>query len=203
MQKKSHSNCTKRHELAELWSRVTTWFANNTPPGRYKFASGASASEVKQAEAALKLKFPKEVRDSYLIHNGSLDTAVLIRWSLMSLSELVQTWQAWSHGLESGAFDDPGFASKPKGPIRPDWFNPKWMPVAENENGDYVYVDLAPAKGGTVGQLIDFWRDGDGATNVLAQTFDEWLANLADRLDSGKVVFDRRLNRLVEESTDK
>ena len=71
-----------------------------------------------------------------------------------------------------------GERSEPEGPIQTDWWNNAWLPLTENDDGDYVCLDFAPAAGGTVGQIID-WSHELGATRVLANSFGEWLAKLA------------------------
>lgn len=69
--------------------------------------------------------------------------------------------------------------SSPAGPIRDDWWHRMWVPLTENECGDFVCLDFAPAPGGRVGQVIDWWHE-QGATRVLATSFAEWLAGLAE-----------------------
>jgi cell wall assembly regulator SMI1 len=68
------------------------------------------------------------------------------------------------------------------------WFSSKWLPVASDECGDEVYVDMNPAKDGTVGQVIDFYRD-KGPCDVLAINFNQWLTQAARLLEAGKHQF--------------
>lgn len=51
------------------------------------------------------------------------------------------------------------------------------MPLTENDCGDYVCLDFAPARGGKKGQVIEWWARG-GARRVLADSFTEWLESL-------------------------
>jgi len=47
---------------------------------------------------------------------------------------------------------------------------------------------MDPAPGGTVGQIITMWHDG-GEREVMAASFGEWLATLADEYERGEWVY--------------
>ena len=49
-------------------------------------------------------------------------------------------------------------------------------------------MDFDPAEGGQVGQIIEFSHE-IGPTAVLANSFGEWLHELAEGLESGKFVY--------------
>jgi cell wall assembly regulator SMI1 len=84
--------------------------------------------------------------------------------------------------LDKGTFD--GVSSEPRGPIRSDWWHPKWVPVAEDGGGGLRCLDLAPRSPGKVGQVISWWSD-NGAGQVMAKSFAAWLAEFADELEEG------------------
>lgn len=91
--------------------------------------------------------------------------------------------------LDSGGFDDPGFVSRPKGPIRTDHWNRKWIPFTCADTGDFLAIDLAPAKGGKKGQIIFWWHEV-GAVNIVSDSFQNLVCQLADRLEAGVYSFD-------------
>jgi cell wall assembly regulator SMI1 len=74
--------------------------------------------------------------------------------------------------LKKGYYE--GLKSKPRGPIKKDWYNPRWIPINTNEEGDFALLDLDPAPKGKNGQIIEFSR-GTGATRVLAKSLGEYL----------------------------
>ena len=86
-----------------------------------------------------------------------------------------------------GGILDHGVFSNPSGPIRTDWWNTKWIPFVDNEQGDQLCVDLNPAKGGKKGQVIDWWHE-KGAYKVVADSVGEWLAAVAKDLEKGTFV---------------
>jgi len=73
----------------------------------------------------------------------------------------------------------------------------QWIPIANNGGGDYFCLDLVPAKGGVVGQVILFGHEGTDQRRV-ARSFGEWMSKLAGRFQAGKIAFDED-EGLVEE----
>ena len=49
--------------------------------------------------------------------------------------------------------------STPEGPIKPDWWNRRWVPITFNQ-GNCHFLDLDPAPGGTAGQVCDYDIEG-------------------------------------------
>lgn len=84
--------------------------------------------------------------------------------------------------VREGAFT--GRSSKPIGPIRPDWWNERWIPIVANLSGDLVCVDMDPAPGGVEGQFIE-WGHETGAYGVLAENFAEWLSGVVEDIEDG------------------
>src|SRR5262249_40167543 len=76
--------------MNELWQRITTWFANNVPPDLFSLAEGANEAEIKATESILGLRLPDDVRESYLLHNGSNEWAIFENQGLLSLDELIR-----------------------------------------------------------------------------------------------------------------
>jgi cell wall assembly regulator SMI1 len=60
-------------------------------------------------------------------------------------------------------------------------FRPGWVPFMDAD-GDKLVLDLDPAPGGTYGQVFKWSSTGSTRNRVLASSFGEWLAGLADTL---------------------
>lgn len=73
--------------------------------------------------------------------------------SLLPLDGVASEREIWVELLDGGDFEGNGAA--PDGPVNKDWWNRRWVPVTSNGGGDHLCVDLDPAPGGTVGQMID------------------------------------------------
>jgi cell wall assembly regulator SMI1 len=57
-------------------------------------------------------------------------------------------------------------------------------------------LDLDPASGGAIGQIITMWHD-DAERKVLAPSFQVWLHQVASSLQSGDLVFSDDYNGIV------
>jgi cell wall assembly regulator SMI1 len=182
-------------DLGKVWERIARWHRDHLPKSRREetwsrelLRPGADAGAVAAAEEAIGLALPAEVRESYLLHDGSDFGILPWGYSLLSLFEVVKTCRMWQGILAEGHWD--GAVSEPKGPIKRVHWNPRWVPVAENGGGDYQCLDLDPAVGGSAGQVIDFSHEV-GPLCVLAGGFTDWLVSYADGLESGRYRYDK------------
>ena len=172
----------------EAWDRIETWLKANAPTWK-PLLSGATDAQVAKAEKALGLKLPVEVKASYRRHNGSDDHGFFpdhagadVSWYLLPLSAMVGEAEEWAELLDDGDFDD----SKPTADrgVRREAWNKKWVPFAGNGGGDCWCLDLAPAAGGTRGQVICVSHEM-APREVLAKSFREWLGAFAVALEAG------------------
>jgi cell wall assembly regulator SMI1 len=188
--------------MKRLWQRIERWFADNVDSSRFSVPDGATQEDIERAEAALGIGLPSDVRKSYLLHDGSnriwlwpngylmplFPPAHLSKRKQRQFRPVVASWQNRFDILESGGWDDLGCESNPVGPIRTDHWHVRWIPILDNYCGDAVCVDLAPAKGGKRGQIIE-WDHEVGATQVLAEGFREFLEQIANQLEGGSLRF--------------
>ena len=80
---------------------------------------------------------------------------------------------------------DYGFGVQ-EGPIKRNYWNRRWIPFAENQCGDNIYLDLDPAEGGNVGQIVDWWTDR-GLSKLIAPDFLPWLDDISRAIKTGKM----------------
>ncbi|SRR5258708_25640677 len=180
--------------MQTTWKRIESWLAANAPKILNDLLPGATDEQFRSAEKLLGVEFPDDVKTSYNIHNGQQGlTAPLIgEWQLLSLKDIVSQWEIMKDLFDAGKFNN--VTSTPIGPIKTDWWNVKWIPVAYNGAGDLYCLDLDPALGGDVGQIISFWHMEDRRER-LAKNFQEWLQGFADDLEDGKYKLEK--GRLV------
>jgi cell wall assembly regulator SMI1/predicted DNA-binding WGR domain protein len=168
--------------VAASWKRIDSWLAKNAPSLMAKIGNGATPEAIAKAEATLGLELPNDVRASYAIHDGDGDISLFPSGEYLSLDGMLVQYKIWKELVEDGTLVSG--AADPKGPIRNDDYNLKWIPLTHNGGGDHTLIDLAPAEGGKVGQLIDFSHEG-GPEEVAAPNLAEYLSTLADGLESG------------------
>ncbi len=146
---------------------------------------GASAADIRKAERAFSARLPEAMSESYAIHDGARggSAPLLGDWTLLSPAAAVKEWKTLKKLSTAGVYRD--MRAKPSPQVKPDWWNPRWIPVASNSSGDFICVDLDHARTGKTGQLISFLH-ADAARQLVAKDFKAWLNGFAKDLEAGK-----------------
>src|SRR5579862_9494958 len=174
------------------WQRIEAWLQAHAPTLAEQLPPGVSDEELAQAEAEMGgLTLPADFKASYRRHNGwGASRMFLGRLTLYSLAGVVGTWQMMHDLLMGGDFDR-GLDWKHlplhfelADPICPVWWHLGWIPFAGNGSGEEWSIDLAPAPGGQVGQVID-WEHESGPGQVHNTSLEALLAAFAAALEAG------------------
>lgn len=90
-----------------------------------------------------------------------------------------------------------------RGPVKPHIFSRHWIPFTTSEGAVHRYIDLDPAPGGKVGQVIQSYPEAC-SHEVLAESLAEYLGQYADRLEAGRFVMEYAslVDSEAEDSTD-
>jgi molybdopterin molybdotransferase len=172
-------------KILRIWDRIEAGIRSRDPAESRPLPPGATFDEIRCVEETIGLRLPKALRESYLLHNGSAGIWICEQGFLMPLIDprtkkgriegygVLNVWQMMLPIAQKMAEE----RSRPVGPIRGDYWNLRWVPLTENQCGDYICLDFAPARGGNKGQVIE-WIARAGATRVLAEGFVEWLEGL-------------------------
>jgi cell wall assembly regulator SMI1 len=193
-------------EMVNFWVDFDKFLAQVAPKMRSSLRPPASEAQVQAVEAKLNVRLPQDLREAYLCHNGQDKSALagsiigaLDHW--VSLDELVISWQQTNEINESlkaqWAADD--FSDEPDETIddstwlvRPDWWHPGWLPIAQGITDAAWCVDMAPGKAGVVGQILA-WDSVDSASNELvASSFAALLSRIFSLVKSGQVIYEDR-----------
>lgn len=182
--------------MQELWSRLETWLRANATDVLETLRPGATEEQIAHAEALLSVQFPDDFKAAYRIHNGQDEGSGLMDGrEFLSLERIQDEWKVWKELLDGGDFGD--VSSEPVGPIRTDWWHPAWIPITYDGSGNHDCLDLAPAAGGQVGQIIDFWHD-DPSRSVAAASFGAWFAAFVEECEAGAYVYSDAYNGIVD-----
>jgi cell wall assembly regulator SMI1 len=199
----------QRETVQTLWQRIESWLSRHAPHAWQMLRPGASKAEIQQAEVTLGITLPEDFKASCRIHNGgyalnlATETVMLpggyalnltTEMTLLPLEEVVSTWQdlkdcledeTWANTLPEHFKEDR--SRWPTVPLQLVWWHPQWIPFGSDSAGNCCCLDLAPTKGGSVGQVID-WDHEVGPTEVLASSFLEVLSAFASDLEAGAYV---------------
>src|SRR5262249_23811381 len=105
-------------DLERIWNRIETWLEAHAPSLASQFGPPAKAREIAATERFLGVKFPDDIRESYLRHNGHVSLMEGDKW--LSLEEIQRSWSLWKSLLERGSFE--GKENDEKGSyVRRDW----------------------------------------------------------------------------------
>jgi cell wall assembly regulator SMI1 len=180
----------KTPPVAASWKKIESWLAENDNRLKKTLKKAATDAKINKLEAKLGHKLPADFKQSWKIHNGQKyaegdlvppTESGEAGYFLLALDNIWDEWKSWKAHIEAGQFAD--LEGGPDKGIRSDWWHPGWVPFASNGGGDLLCIDLAPDKGGTVGQVITMNHESPDRT-LLAKSFGEWLAVLAEELDT-------------------
>lgn len=180
--------------IEHLWLRIEMWLNLYAPQASHMLLPGASEQAIKQAEATMSIVFPEEFRASSHVHNGGYRMQLVTEMHMLSLQEIVAEWHMYQEMYERGTWSEVGIpyyftkevvrSGWQTGPIQPVWWHPHWIPIGRDRAGNNCCLDLAPAPGGLIGQIID--RDHEaGPSRVLASHFLEVLSTFTTDLEAG------------------
>ncbi|MGI4789408.1 MAG: SMI1/KNR4 family protein [Janthinobacterium lividum] len=181
-------------DMAATWQRIEDWLGENAPEIAKSLRPGASNEKIRATERTLGLSFPDDFCDSYRCHDGQETNAFGVTvcggfvegGDFLSLTSITDHWQGWKGVLDAGTFE--GIQSYPGPGVRSDWWNPRWIPITHDGGGNHFCLDLDPAPGGKMGQIITMWHD-EGERVVVADSFRDWLTRLADEYEAGEWVY--------------
>jgi cell wall assembly regulator SMI1 len=182
--------------MQDTWVRFEAWLAANAPQLIDELNPGATDAELRELATTIGTELPADFLTFYRIHNGQQSEAsgLLNGEELLSIPSMLAEWTIWNDLLKGGDFE--GATSTPAPGVRADWWNPLWLPLTYDGAGNHYCLDLAPAPGGTRGQIIRMWHD-DSERTLLAVSFSEWITQYITALETGEYVFSEDYDGIV------
>ena len=180
--------------MQEQWHRILAWLEANAPDLLDALEPPAERAELAEAEARLSMRFPTALRAFYALQNGTIAFGVFpaldddqSAFGPLPLEEVeFIELDEDSEEMTQAAFEvDAG--------VRPEFWNANWIPfAAAADRGDFLMLDLAPARGGRIGQVIE-WRHDTNERRLVAASLEALLKQVADGLVNGTYVRSREL----------
>ena len=166
----------------------------------------ATPQRVAEAERAIGRRLPDDLAGLYLLSDGQVDWSPLVGgpdgdrqrgrwvgslfgagWSFDPLQRLQSGYQGWADVRGGYTADelvtdfDEAVEVRGDDPVKKRYSSPDWIPFATDGGGNSLAVDLDPAPGGTVGQVIVIGSDED-LRRVIAPSVLELLRLCARQL---------------------
>lgn len=187
--------------MRETWDRLEAWLRTHTPWIYEQLAPPATGAQLLAAEEAMGCTLPADFKDSYRIHDGTVPHHMWMRGrgahygerpsgflydaeDFLSLKFIISHWQDI---CESRFPIVPGVLCNVRGPVKREGSYRTKIPLAGTTNVTY-YLDLDPAPGGQVGQVIRYTGD-DVRAVCVAPSYGVWLATIARLLEEGVYVY--------------
>ena len=165
------------------WQRLEDWLSQNALGST--LPSGAAPDEIERAQGIMGVQFPDDLRESYLLHNGSGGIRIFEHGLLLPLfptvsprvnQSVVNTWE-----LMRDILAEPGTPS--------DSWDVAWIPIVDNECGDHLIIDSLPSAVGGAGNVLLWWHETSLVANI-APSFHDLLATRVADLESGECSFE-------------
>ncbi len=164
-----------------LWASLETEIRGLAPSALRELRLPATDADVAWFA---ELGVPADWQALYRVHDGQGMVFPAFFWMRLRgptdtvEAEHTRMCRAGGPGLVAG--DPP---ARVVGPVQRAWASERWIPIGTDFGGELLCIDLDPASGGQVGQLI---RIGDSGVEVLAPSASAWLEQLVDGIRVGE-----------------
>ena len=188
--------------MRDLWKRLEAFLKAKSPATLDFLNPPATEREIRDAEAELGIQFPADFAESLRIHNGQRNELVenslsiplvpveyeqggIYRATFGELAplSLVVDSTLGNREMLTGV-QDWDFEFEYEGPVRRNgglW----WLIFVDAGSGDRLGLDLNPAEGGQIGQVLSIIHD-PSCLLVLAPRYRAWFETLVERYESGR-----------------
>ncbi|MFZ3471165.1 SMI1/KNR4 family protein [Streptomyces sp. 4.24] len=160
------------------WARIDAWLREHAPASYAHLAPPADPTAIGAAQAEMGLRFPADLTDSLLCHDGVLTwTNILPGPPPQPVARIVGHWRM----SEEIAGDDADIREPFEPGGEPGWHR-QWIPWAQSD-GDAQVIDMREGPG--QGRLGSAPHDDTGHFDDGHPSLAAYLAEVADVLDHG------------------
>ncbi|GJM32146.1 MAG: cell wall assembly protein [Saprospiraceae bacterium] len=182
--------------MQNIFNRFKVWLEANCSSLLEDLGEGASEKDFKHLENLIGATLPEDFKAIYRVHNGQVygEAGLLDSQEWLSLEAIEEEWKNWKGQHDEGAFKDKKPVADPE--VKPDWWNPLWIPFTYDGGGNHYCIDLDPTSDGTRGQVITLWEEGEERM-VLADSFSAWWDEYVGELEAGEYVYSELYDAIV------
>lgn len=174
--------------ILDYWGRYQQWLREHVPDYALRPFGSIEAGELHQLEDVFGASLPDDFRLWYSRLGGEPDDdffggyffGMRLLTPFGMIRERFELIQLVEDGNMNENFSEVIF---PENAIQRKYYDPQWMPVFSDDNGNYIGIDLNPGSAGTAGQLITFGADESGLF-VIADTLTALWQLIADQIET-------------------
>jgi ankyrin repeat protein/cell wall assembly regulator SMI1 len=177
--------------VGEAWERVVHALTESRRLGSTLLRRGVPDEAIDELGFRLGVELPDELRELFRLCDGQEregDALVPdpegdedVGYALLSVENVYHDWKVLTDLLEREGADDETSRLRAEEGLRNIWWSPRWVPLASNGGGDFLFVDLDPDEGGQTGQVA-LRSHEEGPLRVLSPSITEWLGDLAESI---------------------
>lgn len=189
---------------------ITEWFEEHSPETMKGLNPPTTPDEVERLESLLGFPLPQSFKEFLYIYNGETWDSLCLLGDfnrLLSCNEIADKYlldQELAKSIDGPEHSSTAFWKDRvlkqiifvKGSVKPILNHPNWVPFSCMNGDVYRYIDFDPAPNGIIGQIIEV--DPECCTyEVLADSFDDFLARYAQQLIEGQFEFNDEYGSVV------
>ncbi|MEO0964100.1 MAG: SMI1/KNR4 family protein [Planctomycetota bacterium] len=172
--------------MESAWRSLEAALTEHAKPLVKGLKPGATEDDLARLQKKLRRPLPAELADLYRVHSGAkrIFPEGGPRNSSPAYSLIQPKFVAGQHKpctLEEQGITGESINNDPG--VQAEYWLPEWIPFAETWGIDRLCLDLAPAPGGKIGQVIEL-RKHDLKRQLIADSLVDWLEMIAERLAS-------------------
>lgn len=185
------------NQMKKSWKRIKFWMQIHAPHLIEFINTGTGTGDFVALETAIGKPLPRTFKKFYKTHNGQREGSdgFIDAEEMLSTQRMLGEWKTWKELIDDGTFKD--IYSDPDPGIKNDWYNRYWIPITYDGAGNHLAMDLDPAAGGRVSQIISVDHD-DGQRKLIAPTFKDFIKNYVRKLESGEYIYSAKWSGIVD-----
>ncbi|RZT85480.1 cell wall assembly regulator SMI1 [Pseudonocardia sediminis] len=185
---------TPDHPVAAAWSDWLDILTVAGYPAHAMPRPPADPEELADAQIQARIRFPDELRGLYALADGQFpgfprgpgphppSTNLFPTSDFLTVADALVHWGGWKdlhaeYGPSGIADFDRNITVRGDDPVRREYWNLGWWPLAMDGGGNFLAVDTDPAPGGAIGQVIVAGPDED-ERRVLGTGVADYLRRL-------------------------
>jgi cell wall assembly regulator SMI1 len=179
--------------VTESWQTIVDWLAQHAPAMHATLRAPATEADLSRAQKELGTPLSDDLLEWWRLADGvNIEAGTagdLIPPYFMptqvgfALADRLERMQMWGDAsAEALAYDQPDPALDEAGTQCAAWL-PKWIPIAYDNSGDDMFVDLRP--GPQHGCVMEFGREGAADQDPTWPSVRTMLADIANALSTG------------------